>query len=75
MVAVGSAGMAQAPSSSSTQYCVSVRLSSTQQAGSLFNIQSTNGDNIVTFKSAKSYQAIVVSSPDFTTEKYRNNFV
>jgi len=70
LVAVGSAGMAQAPSSSSTQYCVSVRLSSTQQAGSLFNIQSTDGDNIVTFKSAKSYQAIVVSSPDFTTEKY-----
>lgn len=62
LVAAGSSGMAQAPSSSSSQYSVLVNLGSTQPAGTLFRIQTTAGENILTFAPGKAYQSVALSS-------------
>ena len=66
LVAVGSVGMAQAPSTSSTQYSVMLRFSSPAAGGTLFRIEAENGGEIVTFVPTKAYQAIVISSPLLT---------
>lgn len=64
IIAAGSAGMAQAPGSSSTQYSLLVNFTSTFSAGTLFNLQSTDGTEIVTFKPAKNYRSVAFCSPD-----------
>ncbi|MCB0113066.1 MAG: carbohydrate-binding domain-containing protein [Caldilineaceae bacterium] len=66
-VAVGSAGMAQAPDTSSTQYSVLVNTTSTQQAGTLVHLQSSSGEDIVTFAPSKAYQSILISSPELSS--------
>ncbi|MBM7869391.1 lipopolysaccharide export system protein LptA [Clostridium pascui] len=66
LVSAGSLGMAQAPSSSSTQNSVKVNLSS-QSANTLVRIESEAGDNIVTFAPSKQYASVVVSSPKLKT--------
>jgi len=63
LVAVGSAGMAQAPSTSSTQNSVKVTFSSAKQANQLLHVQDASGTNVVTFSPTKAYQAVVISSP------------
>jgi hypothetical protein len=68
LVAAGSAGMAQAPSTTSTQRSVKITYSSTKSAGYLAHIQrTTGGTNIVTFAPAKQYRSLVVSTPLFTS--------
>lgn len=64
IIATGSAGMAQAPASSSSQYSVLVRFNTTLSAGTLFHIQSGNGSEIITYKPSKNYQSVAFSSPD-----------
>ena len=64
LVAVGSAGMAQAPSASSTQYSVMVTLPSAQAAGTMLHIESEEGEEILSFVPAKAYQSVVISSPE-----------
>ena len=64
LLAVGSAGMAQAPSESSSQYSLLVNLSSAQRAGTLVHIHTSTGQEVLTFSPSKSYQSIVFSSPD-----------
>lgn len=64
LVAVGSAGMAQAPDESSTQASLLVNLSTTQPAGALVHVRTTEGDELLTFAPAKAYQSIVFSSPE-----------
>ena len=63
LVAAGSSGMMQTPSSSSTQYILSVKSSSTRTAGTAFGILDASGNTIVAFKPSKNYQAVVVCSP------------
>lgn len=63
LIAVGSSGMSQAPSSSSTQYSVSAKYS-TQQAGQMIHLQKNDGSSIFSFIPEKSYQSIVFSSPE-----------
>jgi hypothetical protein len=60
VIAAGSSGMAQAPSSSSTQCAVLVTFTSTKTAGTLFRIQTADGSNVVTFKPVKQYQSVAV---------------
>ena len=67
LVAVGSSGMAQAPSTTSTQKSVKVNFSSTKQANQLVHVQDSNGNNLLTFSPAKSYQSFVFSSPSLAT--------
>ncbi len=63
LVAAGSSGMAQAPSASSSQYSVMVNTNS-QQAGTLFHIETEEGEDILTFSPSKTYQSIVFCSPE-----------
>lgn len=74
VLAVGSAGMAQIPGTSSTQHSVLITLSAAQNAGVLVHIRSTEGKELLTFKPAKRYQSVAFSSvnlkKDTTYEVY-----
>lgn len=62
LVAVGSAGMAQAPSTSSTQYSVLYNFSSQLAAGTLVHVESASGEKILTFSPTKNFQSIGFST-------------
>jgi hypothetical protein len=64
LVAVGSSGMAQAPSTDSTQYSVIQNLSSMQSAGTMVHIEKTSGEAVLTFIPIKAFQSVLISSPD-----------
>jgi hypothetical protein len=64
LVAAGSVGMAQAPSTSSTQNSVIVNLTTTASAGTLFHITTASGGDVLTFAPSKSWQSVVFSSPE-----------
>lgn len=64
LIAAGVAGMAQAPSDSSSQYSIEMTYPQTQAAGTIVNLQDSNGKTIVTFAPAKEYQTVVISSPE-----------
>lgn len=64
LLAAGSAGMAMAPDTSSTQPSLLLNLSSMQAAGELIHIQNSSGQDILTFAPARQYQSITFSSPD-----------
>ncbi len=66
LVAVGSSGMAQAPSISSIQYSVMVNLSSSKSANTVFHVETEDGEEVITFSPTKTYQSIVLSSPELT---------
>lgn len=63
LIAVGSAGMAQAPTTGSTQNSVLLGVGN-QAAGTLINLQNAAGESVLTFAPAKTYAAILFSSPD-----------
>ncbi len=62
LVAAGSSGMLQTPSTSSDQYTISVTFSSTLSAGTFVHIESEGGEEILTFSPAKNYQNVTVCS-------------
>jgi len=64
LLAVGSYGMAQSLSTSSDQYSISLTFTSSLPAGTLIHIESQDGEDILTFVSAKTYQSLVLCSPD-----------
>jgi hypothetical protein len=64
LVAVGSAGMAQAPSTTSTQYSVMYNFTSPQAAGTMVHIETESGQDVLTFVPTKEYQSVVLSSPE-----------
>lgn len=64
LVAVGSSGMAQAPSETSTQASIMVNFDQAQQAGTLVHIQSADGRDVLTMAPSKTYQSVVLCSPD-----------
>ena len=68
-VAVGSSGMAQAPSTSSNQRSVLVGFDS-QSAGTLLQLQRDDGEVILVFELAKSAQSLLFSSADLYTGSY-----
>jgi hypothetical protein len=61
--AVGSSGMAQAPSNSSIQYSVMLNLESPVLANTIIHLETKEGEEILTFVPTKTYQSIVFSSP------------
>lgn len=63
-VAVGSAGMAMAPDTSSSQYSLLLNFDSALQAGTLIQIQNAAGETILAFTPTKTVQSIAFSSPD-----------
>ena len=64
LIAVGSAGMAQAPSTSSAQYSVAHTFPSTQAGGTIVHVETEDGREILTFVPTKAYQSVVFSSPE-----------
>jgi hypothetical protein len=64
LLAVGSSGMAQAPDASSEQYSVMYNFSSMQSSGTLLHIETEGGEGVLTFAPTKTYQSIVLSSPE-----------
>jgi hypothetical protein len=69
IVAVGSSGMAQGPSTISTQFSVLVNLNS-PQIPRLVNLQTGSGEVVFTFMPTKTFQSIVFTSPNLTTGSY-----
>jgi hypothetical protein len=64
LVAVGSAGMAQAPSTTSTQYSVMYNFASPQASATMVHIETESGQDVLNFVPAKEYQSVLVSSPE-----------
>lgn len=64
LVAAGSAGMTQAPDSSSAQCSVSITYASSQAAGTLARITDSSGNTLLAFAPAKSYRSLIICSPD-----------
>ena len=62
LIAVGSSGMIENPSSSSEQYVLSAYTSETHQAGELVSICDSNGNVLVSIAPLKSYGHIMFSS-------------
>ncbi len=67
LATAGSAGMAMAPDSASSQNSVMINFDSSMAAGTLVHIQNDASDDILTFAPAKDFQSITFSSPDLTT--------
>ncbi|MDW7694429.1 carbohydrate-binding domain-containing protein [Flammeovirgaceae bacterium SG7u.111] len=69
LIAVGSSGMAQAPTSgTSSQYGLMAVFGENQKsANTLVHIQNEAGEDIVTFAPSKAYQSVVFSSPVLQT--------
>jgi hypothetical protein len=66
LIAVGSAGMAQAPNTDSTQNSIKVTLAS-QSANTIVRVENEAGEEIATFAPAKQYASFVISSPKLKT--------
>jgi hypothetical protein len=64
LIAVGSSGMAQAPSTTSTQYSVMYNFTSALPAGTMVHIETESGQDVLTFVPAKQYQSVLLSSPE-----------
>jgi len=62
--AVGSSGMAQSPSDSSSQASLMLLFDTVQQAGSTVTIQSENNTTVAEITSQKSYSCVIFSSCD-----------
>ena len=69
LVAAGSAGMAMAPSTTSTQNSLLINLESSLPAGAAVHIEDENGNTLLTYIPAKTFQSIVISSPLIETGK------
>lgn len=69
LIAAGSSGMAESPSSSSTQYTVSAAFEATQTAGTLVTLCDESGKEITSFTPAKTFNHIVISSADIESGK------
>lgn len=67
IVAVGSAGMAQTADAASTQNALLLNFNTTLPAGTLINIRSSDGQDVLTFETAKAIQSIAFSSPELKT--------
>jgi hypothetical protein len=63
--------MDHAGNTTSNQNSVVITLSSTQSAGSLFHIEDSSGNTLVTFKPEKNYKSIVFSSTAFVNGTYK----
>jgi hypothetical protein len=64
LVAAGSSGMAQAPSTTSTQYSIMYNFASAQAAGTMVHLETESGEEVLTFVPAKQYQSVLLSSPE-----------
>lgn len=66
LIAAGSSGMAEAPSTSSTQNSAKIYLVS-QSANSTVKIVASDGTEVMSYTPSKQYSSVVVSSPNLKT--------
>ena len=64
--AVGNTGMAQTPSTSSTQLTVHIKFSATQNGNTDITIKNSSGTVIMSTNVPGAYNSLVYSSPDLT---------
>lgn len=62
LVAAGASGMAEKPADSSTQTTIQVELGN-QSAGSTLTVKDSAGSEILSYSPAKTYQNVVISTP------------
>lgn len=68
LIASGSSSqMLEAPSSSSSQKSVALVFRSSNSAATIFNLQDSNGNSLVTFKPVRAYNSIIFSSPELVS--------
>ncbi len=65
LIAAGSSGMLVSPTQA-TQPVVTIVFSTTQQAGSLVTVTDENGNQLFTIDPEKTYQSVMISSPEIT---------
>ena len=66
-VAAGNNGMVQAPSTSSSQASINVSLPSSS-SNSMVSILDASGNTILSFTPSKTYQSVVISTPELVIE-------
>ncbi len=64
LIAVGSAGMAQAPSQTSTQNSVLIGFTNSINPGTMLHIEKSTGESLLSFVPVKTVQSLAFSSPD-----------
>jgi hypothetical protein len=69
IVAIGSSGMAQGPTATSTQYSVLVNFNA-PQTPKLVNLQTAAGVTVFTFSATKAFQSIVFTFPSLAPGSY-----
>lgn len=74
LVAAGASGMAQSVSSATDICAVSITLDSTQSADTLFTITDEDGNVILSITPQKTWQTIVVASPDLKSGSTYNYY-
>ncbi len=71
LAVIGSSGMAQSPSTSSTQFSIAAGFSTAQSAGTVLCVTDADKNKILTVKARKQFAHVVISSPDLKNgEKY-----
>ncbi len=64
LVAAGSAGMAMTTSEESKQNAIMMTYPGTQSAGTIFHLEDSKGNTILTFAPDKDYQTVMINSPE-----------
>lgn len=63
--------MTETAENSSAQNSILAKWNQNTQSGTLFHIEDSNGNNIVTFKPIRAYSTIIFSSPEFINGTYK----
>lgn len=71
LIAVGSSGMAQGISASSSQYGVLINFSKTYSSGSVIKILNSNDEEVMSYETTKNFSSIVYSSEKLAKGSYK----
>ncbi|MGX6969848.1 carbohydrate-binding domain-containing protein [Vagococcus bubulae] len=69
LITTGTSDMAMNVSDDSTQASVGIYFNTTQSANTLYSLTNNEGKSLVTFKSKKEFQHLLISSPDLTNSE------
>lgn len=69
LIAVGSSGMAQGISDSSSQNAIMMTFDEVQEAGTTIYVENNVGQQIIALEPEKEYQTVIISSPELQTDE------
>jgi len=75
IIALGSSGMAQTTSDSSTQNSIMINFTEMQKSGTTVHVEDSDGNIIMTFEPEKEYQSLVMSSPSLKLDETYSLFI